>query len=218
MRTGSSSRAWRALTSVIILALCLGIAPGLLAPSQTAAQADKLTQRQFDNLVQDAEAEDPVFGPEDGELEHDPDRVSLEPADLEISDFLATVTFQNPYAATRTQFDYGIQFRSASTKKTTQYLRFLVLSDGTWGITDSDQNVIVNGTYDDLDDSRRGENALTVYAEGDLVHVAINGDYVGSAEVDIDSVAARLEEAHDLLVQALESVEKAPAPLETPDR
>ncbi len=28
------------------------------------------------------------------------------------------------------------------------------------------------------------------------------------AEVDIDSLAARLEEAHDLLVQALESVEK----------
>jgi hypothetical protein len=39
----------------------------------------------------------------------------------------------------------------------------------------------------------------------------------GSAEVDIDSVAARLEEAHDLLVEALESVERAPAPLETPD-
>ena len=39
----------------------------------------------------------------------------------------------------------------------------------------------------------------------------------GSAEVDIDSVTARLEEAHDLLVQALESVEKGPAPMETPD-
>lgn len=39
----------------------------------------------------------------------------------------------------------------------------------------------------------------------------------GSAEVDIDSVAARLEEAHDLLVQALESVEKGPASLETSD-
>ena len=39
----------------------------------------------------------------------------------------------------------------------------------------------------------------------------------GSAEVDIDGVAARLEEAHDLLVQALESVEKGPAPAEKPD-
>jgi hypothetical protein len=40
----------------------------------------------------------------------------------------------------------------------------------------------------------------------------------GVAEVDIDGVAARLEEAHDLLVQALESVEKGPARSETPDR
>jgi hypothetical protein len=39
----------------------------------------------------------------------------------------------------------------------------------------------------------------------------------GSAEVDIDTVAARLEEAHDLLVQALESVEKGPASTETAD-
>ena len=38
-----------------------------------------------------------------------------------------------------------------------------------------------------------------------------------SADVDIDSLAARLEEAHDLLVHALESVEKGPAPTETPD-
>ena len=43
----------------------------------------------------------------------------------------------------------------------------------------------------------------------------------GSADVDIDSVAARLEEAHDLLVHALEAVEKGPAPepqpSDTPD-
>ncbi|OBK79619.1 hypothetical protein [Mycobacterium sp. 1274761.0] len=39
----------------------------------------------------------------------------------------------------------------------------------------------------------------------------------GAEEVDIDSVAARLEEAHDLLVQALESVEKSPVPSENPD-
>jgi hypothetical protein len=32
-----------------------------------------------------------------------------------------------------------------------------------------------------------------------------------SADVEIEDVAARLEEAHDLLVQALESVEKGPS-------
>jgi hypothetical protein len=33
-----------------------------------------------------------------------------------------------------------------------------------------------------------------------------------SADADVDDIAARLEEAHDLLVQALESVERGPAP------
>jgi hypothetical protein len=39
----------------------------------------------------------------------------------------------------------------------------------------------------------------------------------GAADVDIDGVATRLEEAHELLVQALESVEKGPASTDTPD-
>jgi hypothetical protein len=42
-------------------------------------------------------------------------------------------------------------------------------------------------------------------------------DAPDSGDVDIDGLAARLEEAHDLLVYALESVEKGPAPTETPD-
>ncbi len=42
-------------------------------------------------------------------------------------------------------------------------------------------------------------------------------DAIDPADIDIDSLAARLEEAHDLLVYALESVEKGPAPSETSD-
>ena len=45
-----------------------------------------------------------------------------------------------------------------------------------------------------------------------------DADGTGPADVDIDTLAARLEEAHELLVRALESVEKGPAPAETPDR
>ena len=42
-------------------------------------------------------------------------------------------------------------------------------------------------------------------------------DNADPRDVDIDSLAARLEEAHDLLVFALEAVEKRPAASETPD-
>jgi hypothetical protein len=41
-------------------------------------------------------------------------------------------------------------------------------------------------------------------------------DASGAADLDIDGVAARLEEAHELLVHALESVEKGPAPVPEP--
>jgi hypothetical protein len=37
-----------------------------------------------------------------------------------------------------------------------------------------------------------------------------------SPDADAEVVAARLEEAHDLLVRALESVEKGPGGVETP--
>jgi hypothetical protein len=186
MRNGSSSPAWRLLTSAIAVALCLGMLPGLLAPAPAAAQADELTQREFTNLIKDAQADDPVFGPEDGELELDPEAVAFSAADVDLSDFLSVATFQNPFAGTRQQFDYGIQFRSSGRGRSVQYVRFIVISDGTWGVVEGTDNVLQSGTYEDLDDSRRGENELTVYAEGDVVHVGINGDYVGSAELPFD--------------------------------
>ena len=48
---------------------------------------------------------------------------------------------------------------------------------------------------------------------GDLPDV----EGIDAVDIDIDGLAAKLEEAHDLLVYALESVEKGPAPTETPD-
>jgi hypothetical protein len=170
-----------------VVALCLGLLSALIAPGIAAAQADGLTQREFDRLIDDVTAEDPLYGPEEGELEHDPELVSLAPAeDVELADLVASATFQNPYAGTRQQFDYGIQFRSTTDKKgTASYLRFILMSDGTWGITNNEE-VVFSDTYDGVDDSRSGENTLTLYAEGGLVHAAINGDYVGSVEVDID--------------------------------
>lgn len=43
----------------------------------------------------------------------------------------------------------------------------------------------------------------------DLPDPSVDGTRL--ADADIDTLAARLEEAHDLLVSALESVEKGPA-------
>jgi hypothetical protein len=187
MGTDSKPGTWRALACAITLALSLGLLPGLISSAPVAAQADELTQREFDNLVEDAQdAADPVFGPEEGELEHDSERVTFEPADVDLADFLVTVTFQNPYAGSRQQFDYGIQFRSHQENGDSRFLRFIVISDGTWGVTDGTEDIVDTGLYDDLDDSRRGENEFALYADGDVVHIGINGDYLTSVEVPFD--------------------------------
>ena len=168
------------------IALCFGAIPALLDPASAAAQAEELTQREFDRLVEDVIETEPTFGPEDGELEHDPEIVTMAFAEVEAADVVVSATFQNPFAASRQQFDFGIQIRSTTIDDEAQYVRFVVFSDGTWGIADAVDGVLVSDTYDDLDDGRNGENTLAVYAEGDLAHFAINGDYVGSAEVSLE--------------------------------
>jgi hypothetical protein len=183
MGRATNSRSWR-LRPIAIAALLLASLWPAIGPVQpAAAQAEQLSQREFDDLVEEAQADDPVVGPEEGELDLDPDRVSLQAADVEPADFLAVATFQNPYSGNRQQFDYGFQFRSLPEEDNGAFLRFIVISDGSWGITDGSEDVIEAGGYDELDVSRRGENSLTLYADGDTVHLAINGDYVASVEV-----------------------------------
>jgi hypothetical protein len=169
---------------VIALTLVLSVLPGWLAPTAVGAQADELSQREFENLVEDAQdADDPVFGPADGELELEEELVVIDDSDVELANFLVTATFQNPYAGSRQQFDYGVIFRRHQDRFDVKSLAFVVVNDGTWGILDSVDGVVDEGTFNDLDDSRRGENTLTIYAEDEVVHLGINGEYVGSVEV-----------------------------------
>jgi hypothetical protein len=163
----------------------LGMTPGLLtgARSVSAQATEELTQREWGDLVEEAEAEDPVFGPEDGDLDHDPDRVTFEYADVQLTDFYLTATFENPSAADDAQFDYGIQFRSFDDGGEARFLRFILISDGTWGLTDGTEDVLATDVYDDIDADRRGENTMSLYVEGDIAHLGINGDYIGSVEL-----------------------------------
>jgi hypothetical protein len=184
MGNGLRARSWRLVAMALAILLALGMLPGPAPSSIASAQDDAIRQSDFDDLVEAAQEEDPIYGPEDGELVHDPELVTLSYADITAADFLATAVFTNPYAGNRDQFDYGLQFRIADGDDGVLYLRFIVVSTTDWAITNSDGDIVVQGVYEDLDISRRGENELMVYAEGDTVHLGINGDYVGSATVD----------------------------------
>ena len=71
-----------------------------------------------------------------------------------------------------------------------------------WSLLDVARSTSVNSDMSTDPDQIRAQIAALL---ADLPDLDADPD---SADVDIDSVAARLEEAHDLLVQALESVEK----------
>ncbi|HRA47811.1 MAG TPA: hypothetical protein PK819_07065, partial [Thermomicrobiales bacterium] len=102
------------LTSFIITAaILLGLAPAFVQPGAVAAQTDALTQKEFRTLIRKAEAKDPVYGPEDGELDADPDKVSLAYADVDLTDLLIEATFTNPQADDDHPFDIGLQIRSS---------------------------------------------------------------------------------------------------------
>src|SRR5687768_9701253 len=107
MGTGLRARFWRLAAIAIALLLGLGMLPGLASPGSMSAQAGQLSQRDCEDLIDEAQETDPIYGPEDGELEHDPDLVTLRYADVEVADFLGTAAFGNPYAGTTKPFDYG---------------------------------------------------------------------------------------------------------------
>jgi hypothetical protein len=190
------AQAAKIVSLLAVVALMLGLIPAFTPDYIASAQADELTQKEFRSLVKEAEAEDPIYGPEDGELVADPDKVSLENADVEVDNALIEATFVNPHAADDDPFDIGIQFRVVRSANTTEMLRFIVLSTGAFGVSETGaDDLLITGTYDDLDLDDGGENDLTVYADGDVVHLGINGDYVGSVEVS-------LEDAGDVAVGA----------------
>ena len=190
------AKAARFFTVIVVMALMLGLLPAFAPGPSASAQADELTQKEFNTLIDDAEDGDPIYGPEDGELVADPDAVSLENADVEVADALIEATFVNPHAADDDPFDIGIQFRVVRTEDDTAVLRFIVLSSGGFGVSETGaDDLLLTGTYDDLDLDEGGENDLAVYADGDIVHLGINGDYVGSVEVS-------LEDAGDVAVGA----------------
>lgn len=175
----------RRLIRFIAIVLLLASA---LAPSTRGAHAQdgtEITQRKFDRLIEQTAQSEPVFGPESGTLIYDEGYISLENANLDAADVLVMATFTNPSSSTRHSFDFGITIRERGNGISSRYLSFIVLESGIWALVDQDQDPLVQGEYDDFNGRREGQNTLTVYAEGNIVHLGINGDYVGSTETDI---------------------------------
>lgn len=138
---------------------------------------------------------EPEFGPESGELEHILDNlIKLSRADVNLSNFIASTTFVNPFSAAENEFDIGYGFRVDDD----QYW-LTVESSGEWTLTsrfDSDADtdeVVDSGQVKELNIDEDGRNELTLIALGDTGYLLLNGDLVDSLDLSDITVAGDVE-------------------------
>lgn len=128
---------------------------------------------------------DAVFGPVDGEIPHDSDEF-LESiyAGVSLSNFMARITFDNPYPISEGDWDFGFIFRQEDFN---HELRLIVLSDGSWSLSnreDTDEETVQEGDVGRyLDTDSTGGNELTLIALDDLGYFFLNGEFIDTLDL-----------------------------------
>lgn len=121
-----------------------------------------------------------LFGPENGELRHDADAlIESVNTHLEVRDFVAQVTFDNPYAAAENGWDIGLIFRQADAD---EELRLVIRSSGIWNLNNrhgNEDNFIEEGNIKSyLDLTASGSNELLLVAQDGRGFLFLNGSFV----------------------------------------
>src|SRR5690349_21560760 len=133
-------------------------------------EVDEIDQDAFDELVAEIKADDPVFGPESGEIVHDPEFIRLWYASGYHENFLLEATFGNPYEEDGADFDFGIEFRISGNYMNPSRGYLIVDSSDNWVAaigTDeewsgSDETTLADGRFRAIDTDAGGENSLTL--------------------------------------------------------
>ena len=125
------------------------------------------------------------FGPINGELRHDPSDgfIKTEYADVEMTDFIVSATFLNPYSAGSNSWDYGFIIRNSNTRGPGGFARITVSSRGRWEASwrkegSSDSQQIATGTLGKFDIGLYGENIIGLFVFGDRGLLFVNGEFM----------------------------------------
>ena len=179
--TRSATGSRRLLALLVALALAFG---GLGAvgvrPASAQDEVEQITQRDFDRLTRAAQDE-VIFGPEDGGLDLDEPGGGIIEAGVEVESFYARAEFVNPSDGIDTPWDYGFTFRSQGRG---EFLGLLLLSDGSWGVIGpeefGEEGLITSGSVETVNGGEGASNVIDLYADGEVGHFGLNGDYVAS--------------------------------------
>ncbi len=127
--------------------------------------------------------DEPTSGPTSGSLEHEVDGyIEVYSADTNVKDFIAEVTFYNPYSTSKGSWDYGFWYRHIS--KNTHHVVW-VDSDGKWYhhvVIDEDWNTVGEGNVSSLRTGTSQYNHLRVIVMGDSGWFYVNGQLVATLD------------------------------------
>lgn len=137
------------------------------------------------------------FGPEDGILQHDNDEYIEEyDAGVYLSDFSARTTFENPYASSVGDWDYGFIFRRTGTD---EFHAVVVTNDGWWfhylRTGSANTTTVAYGRVSGLQTGAGGVNEMRIVAADDRGWFFLNDRLVadldlsgGNAEGDVAAI------------------------------
>ncbi len=164
-------------------------------PAATGGVDPVLTQA-FDTLRTAAVATAPLFTSSSGVLTQATDGFSVVQGGLSVSNFYATATFTNPTdMATRT--DMGIGFRDILDN---QEYRFILQSDGAWGIAIGAGSPFVQGTVANFNAAPGASNTIEVIAQDATGVIAVNGVVVQQIDLSGNLNAGEVYIASGMLV------------------
>jgi len=128
----------------------------------------------------------PIFGPKSGSLALIENRSVLEYSKLSIENFVAEVTFSNPYDRSLKNWDYGIFFRDQADVR--QY-RLVIASNDQWSLiyqTNSDTGTITeSGGLTSLNHGDGAQNTLTLMCIDEQGWLYLNNQYITELDLSL---------------------------------
>jgi serine/threonine protein kinase len=130
-----------------------------------------------------------VYGPENGELEHEEDgRTERGPSSPNVADFVTEVRLFNPFALTVASWNYGLQFRVIEEQG---YYRLVLTGKKNWYLEYFDTaksdpwSTIHEGSISNLDTQAGGSNLLRVIASGDKGWLYVNDEFISELDLSL---------------------------------
>ena len=127
-----------------------------------------------------SDSEGYVFGPENGELRHDPRDGNAETfsAGVSMSDAAVSATFVNPYSSASGSWDYGFVIRKSGGQALVQAV---ITSSGRWEVTAGtsiSNRKKSGGTLLSLNAGAGQRNTIVLFAVGQWGMLFVNGDFI----------------------------------------